>query len=195
MEASEARAPDLFKAIGTYTPFGPKQHEFEEYQKLQFIQSNLDRIPLPEVDGFSLALGKLYRWLSTTIDLRIEDVQFRRAEREKLRALREGALAKEAERQVRRENRLAEEMEKWEQAREDELAALEAAEDAAEKKEGEEAVTQAEPKPDAEFDMEAFDEQFDDEDPPVDIPDEVVDDIDNDFNVVVQTEEEEEDEH
>lgn len=136
LAASSAEKSTLFKAIGSYTPFGAKENEFQEYQKLHFIQSNLDHIQLTEVEGFSIALAKLYRWLSTTIDLRIDDVHYRRAEKHKLRALREGALAKEAERQQRRENRLAEEMEKWEQAREDELAALEAADDAAEKRDG-----------------------------------------------------------
>lgn len=175
---------DLFGKMGEYTPFGPKEDEFKEYEKLEFIQTNLDAFPVNEIDGFSLALGKLYRWLSSTIELRIEDVTQRRAEKERERKYRQEQCEREDERMALREERLAGEKAQWEEIRDAELAVIE-------KEDGDEA--EAEKQEDLEFDMEEFDEKFNDEEPPVDIPPEVIDDIDNDFNLEIRTEEEEDD--
>ena len=177
--------PDLFSSIGAYSPFGPKDEEFAEYQCLSFIQDTLDEMNVNEIDGFSLALGKLYRWLRNSLELRIEDVTIRKQEKEKERKFRQDALDKEEERQQRRAEQLAAEKAKWEEIRDAELAALEG-------EDGER--DEDENKQDLEFDMEEFDAKFDDDDPPVDIPPEVLEEVDNDFDLEINSPDEEEDE-
>jgi len=49
--------------MGTYNPFGPKEDEFTEYEKLRFIKDNLEGMNEEQIDEFSVALGKLYRWI------------------------------------------------------------------------------------------------------------------------------------
>jgi hypothetical protein len=84
--------------MGEYTPIGPKDDEYTDYEKLEFIQSNLDSFTTNEIDGFSLALGKLYRWLRNTLELRIEDVSARKSDKDRERRFRQEALDKEEER-------------------------------------------------------------------------------------------------
>jgi hypothetical protein len=33
---------EFFKRIGEYNPFGPKEEEFKPYQKLKFIEQNIE---------------------------------------------------------------------------------------------------------------------------------------------------------
>jgi hypothetical protein len=115
--------------MGDYTPFGPKEDEFKEYEKLHFIQTNIDSLAVNEIDGFSLALGKLYRWLRSTIELRIEDVTQRKAEKERERKYRQDQCTREDERLSRRDEQLAAEKARWEEIRDAELAAIEGEED------------------------------------------------------------------
>tara|TARA_B110000285_G_C15003571_1_gene552664 strand:+ start:630 stop:815 length:186 start_codon:yes stop_codon:yes gene_type:complete len=52
----------VFYKIGSYWPFGAKEDEFKEYQKLLFVRDNLDGMGVNEeqVMEYSVALGKLY---------------------------------------------------------------------------------------------------------------------------------------
>lgn len=46
-----------------YNPFGPKEDEYREYQKLAFLRQNIDDINDEAVDEYSVTVGKIYRWL------------------------------------------------------------------------------------------------------------------------------------
>lgn len=167
----------IYMQMNQYWPIGPKEEEFKEYQKLKFIQSNVEAINEEDVDEYSMSLGKLYRWLLMALELRIEDVTNRKRAKDKEREFRADAIEREAERMERYETALAEEKEAYESKIEAERAAREEQEDA----EDEEAD-------EADFDEENFKNNFDDENPPIDQPPEVVDDIDNDFNVEIEEE-------
>jgi len=77
--------------MSLYNPFGPKEGEYKEYQKLHFVRSNVENIDEEEVDEYSVTIGRLYRWLKTAIELRIEDVRLRRKKANERRAEREEA--------------------------------------------------------------------------------------------------------
>lgn len=188
---------DLFAKMGEYWAYGPKDEEFKEYEKLQFIQNNLKGIQEDAVDEYSVALGKLYRWVVFAIDIRIEDIRQRRENKKELRAMRAEAMEKERERQEKRaaqfeEAKLAfdEKAEAdYQQDKADRAAEAEAA--------GEGDADPEEPGDDdsigrAQFDAEEWYERFDDENRPVDIPEEIIDDIDNDCNIEIKAKEEEE---
>jgi len=69
---------ELFAKMGDYWPIGPKEETYKEYEKLQFIKSNLDGIKEEDVDDYSVALGKLLRWVNLALEVRYEDVKLRR---------------------------------------------------------------------------------------------------------------------
>lgn len=71
-------ADHLYKGLTQYNPFGPKEDEYKEYQKIHFIRENVADIDPEVVDEYSVTVGKLYRWLLLAIELRIEDVKIRR---------------------------------------------------------------------------------------------------------------------
>ena len=68
----------FFHKLGHYVPFGPKDGEYKEYQRLSFIEKNIESIEPEHVDEYSIPLGKLFRWLQYALELRKEDVQMRR---------------------------------------------------------------------------------------------------------------------
>ena len=107
---------DLFAQMSEYWPFGPKEDEYLEYQKLQYIQNSLENLSEEEVDDYSCTLGKLLRWLKMALDLRIEDVTGRRKKIYVLREDRENKIEQENDRQDRRSNKLAEEKRAFEQS-------------------------------------------------------------------------------
>lgn len=49
--------------MSQYTPFGPKDGEYKDYQKLHFIKFNIEDINEDVVDDYSVPVGKLFRWL------------------------------------------------------------------------------------------------------------------------------------
>jgi len=65
--------------MGDYWPIGAKEMTFKEYEKLKFIQSSLDGVNEEELEEYSVALTKLYKWLKLAMDTRFEDVKQRRA--------------------------------------------------------------------------------------------------------------------
>jgi hypothetical protein len=72
--------PDLWSSMATYTPFGPKEDDYLEYQKLFWIRKNIEGLNQDVIDEFSVCLGKIYGWLRNAVDMRIENVEQRRAE-------------------------------------------------------------------------------------------------------------------
>lgn len=84
-KAKKFVSEELFGKMGDYWPIGPKEENYKEYEKLQFIKDNLDGIKDEEVDEYSVALGKLYRWVQLALEVRYEDVKLRRANKTRLR--------------------------------------------------------------------------------------------------------------
>jgi hypothetical protein len=186
---------DLFAKMGEYWAYGPKDEEFKEYEKLMFIQNNLKGIAEDTVDEYSVALGKLHRWVLFAIDIRIQDIRQRRESKKELRAMRAEAMEKERERQEKRAAQFEDAKLAFDEKAEADYRQEKADREADAAAEGEEP---AEEVPDdesigrAQFDAEEWYERFDDEHRPIDIPEEVIDDIDNDCNIVIKQKEEEE---
>lgn len=76
---------DIFQKLSEYWPFGAKEESYKEYEKLLFIQKNLEGITEEEVDEYSVALGKILRWIRLAIMVRTEDKKVRLAQNKKLR--------------------------------------------------------------------------------------------------------------
>jgi hypothetical protein len=89
--------------LGDYWPIGPKEDSYKEYEKFAFIQKNIEGITEEAVDEYSVALGKLYRWMLLAIETRIENVKIRRALKKKAKEERQAALDREAERVAKRD--------------------------------------------------------------------------------------------
>jgi hypothetical protein len=108
-KAKELLTPEFFKRIGAYNPFGPKEGDFKAYQRLRFIKHNVSQYEPEQVEEYSMALGKLYRWMLMAIDLREEDVITRRDQIAKLKEERAMAIqaAEEREKQMNSELELA----------------------------------------------------------------------------------------
>jgi len=168
---------ELFTRMSEYWPFGPKEETYKEYQKLKFIQDNLDGIADDVVDEYSAALGKLLRWVRLAIDVRVEDMKVRRAHKKQLRNERQEALDKEAERNEKRNAEFEAAKGAYDAKIEEEREARKAAAEEGEEPEDDEAP---------EFDAEEFYAVFDENNLPIEIPDEIEDDIDNDFNLIIE---------
>lgn len=69
---------NLLVQISKFQPFGAKDGEFKEYEKLLFIQSNIEVYMETEIQKYSEAFRYLFRWLKLAIDLRIEDIFYRK---------------------------------------------------------------------------------------------------------------------
>ncbi len=82
----------MFVRIGDYWPIGLKDDQYREYEKLKFIKTNIDQYLEEQVDEYSVALGKLLRWIKFAITARIEDVKNRRAIKKRLRQERQHAI-------------------------------------------------------------------------------------------------------
>ena len=104
----------VFKRLNDYCPFGPKEDEYKEYQKLLFIKENIDSLNEEVIHEHSAALGKLYYWIVHAIELRINDVVSRRQQKTREREQRQEAQDREAERLEKREEALAAAKEKFE---------------------------------------------------------------------------------
>ena len=69
---------NLFIRLGEYWPIGSKEDSYKEYEKFKFISNNIEGITEESVDEFSVALGRLLRWLKLAINTRTEDIRNRR---------------------------------------------------------------------------------------------------------------------
>jgi hypothetical protein len=67
-------ADSLFTKIMNLNPFGSKEEKFLVYQRMRFLEKNLEGIDADQVDEYSVALGKLLRWMQYYLELRKEDV-------------------------------------------------------------------------------------------------------------------------
>ena len=89
---------DFFKGIKNYTPIGDKKEFHEPYQRIKFNEKNIDGFDPEEIGEYSIALGKLFRWVFAAIDLRKGDVKRRRDEVTRLNDERNEAINAATER-------------------------------------------------------------------------------------------------
>ena len=178
------------KRLSEYNPYGPKQDAFLKYQRVNYVEENLQGIEAEQVDEYSVALGKLFRWIRLAIQTRKEDIIARKEHKDHLREERQKAIEQDEERSKNRRDDFEATKADWdlkveaEAAAEAEKRAKEADENGAEGAEG--AGEQEEELP--QFDEKAFYAEWDEKTPPIEIPPEVVDDIDNDYDGVPEAE-------
>ena len=144
---------------------------------------------MDSIDEYSVAIGKLYRWVMFAMEFRIENIRKRREEKDDLRKQRAEAQEKEKERQDKRNAMHDEAKQQFDDkvAADIEAKKQEALDNPPEVVEGEEPPPVEDDEPFVpEFDATQWYEDFDDENPPVDIPDEVEEDIDNDCNIDIK---------
>lgn len=94
---------------------------------MKFIQKNIEGVSEEELDEYSVALGKLFRWLKLAIEVRIEDVKLRKKNKDRLRLQKKKAEEAEAARMEKRQQAHDEEAAKFKEQQE----ALKAEADAA----------------------------------------------------------------
>jgi hypothetical protein len=108
----------LFK----YQPVGPKDKEYEEYQKINYIEGLLSELAKErenvldeKVEAYSQTFIRLLQWLKLAIEVRRENVIKRILHQTKLKELRAKAIEQEEERKKDREAFFEEEKAKWEE--------------------------------------------------------------------------------
>jgi len=90
---------DLYERIQNYTPIGPKEDTFTRYQVINFIEKNIESVEASEIEHYSWYLSKYFKWMTTMIEYRKEDVTKRRAIKAKEREERDHALNEYTERE------------------------------------------------------------------------------------------------
>mmetsp|Transcript_14809 Transcript_14809/g.10708 ORF Transcript_14809/g.10708 Transcript_14809/m.10708 type:complete len:176 (-) Transcript_14809:30-557(-) len=164
----------------SYNPIGPKEEHFKVYQRLKFLEKNLEVYSQGESDGaaieeYSQVLFKLYKWVQMAMEVRKADVQRRREYKRKLKEERLMRIEEDKERSRMRAVEL-----------ENAIAAFEAELEAEDEgmEEGEESYSpNKKHKEKPKFDEEEFLRKWDEENAEIVIPDEIVDDIDNDYDI------------
>jgi hypothetical protein len=96
----------LLEDFQNYTPLGPKDGEYKAYQKINFLEKNLDGLVDEDVRSYSLCLAELLNCLKDTLDVRKADIFRRKAYREKLTREREDAIQRSEERDRQRAEEL-----------------------------------------------------------------------------------------
>ena len=100
---------ELFKRMSEYEPFGQSEEgaEYKVYQKLGFIKKNIESVEEEKVDEYNIVMGRIHRWVTQAIDLRVEDIRHRRDTVATLMHEREVAVAEDKARTKKREEELA----------------------------------------------------------------------------------------
>ena len=99
---------DLFEKMAKFNPVGQSEKEYKIYQKLSFVKKNIESVEEEKVDEYSVILGRIHRWVTQALDLRIEDVRSRRDNIATLKFEREQALSEDTQRTEKREAALEE---------------------------------------------------------------------------------------
>ena len=66
---------DLFVRMADYWPPGPKEDDYQEYEKLRFVKMCVSGYKEEDVFDYSSALGKILQWVNCSIAVRMEDVK------------------------------------------------------------------------------------------------------------------------
>jgi len=165
-----------------YTHIGPKDKEYKRYQLINFIEKNIEGINIDDIEPYSYILSRLYKWVTNLIEMRKEDINKRRAIKEKEREVREQALEDHKEWKSKRETAMEDARTEFETKQAEEEAKKAAEEHEEGREEGQDGgIEEQEEKP--VFNEEEFYRNYDAEFPEVIIPPEVKDDIDNDYEI------------
>jgi len=171
---------DLFERMARYNPLGQREASFKEYQKLSFLKKTIESVEEEKVDEYSVILGRIYRWVTQALELRIEDVRNRRDTIAILKYEREQALAED---KARNEKRLAALDEKQQEHDDKENDNEKKYLDDQDSQDEDGNPVQKIPYERNQLNIEEFNIEFDTMNPPIDIPLPVADHIDNDFNL------------
>ena len=171
----------VYMRMSEFNPFGPKEDELREFQKLHFIKSNVDHISDEEVQKYSVDFYLLFKWLKLAIQIRTTDVKFRKWQKKQERESRQDAIDREQNRVERKQQELEDAKEQFEKHLEEERNEREAR--------GEDEPEGAE---EEKFNEDEFNQKFDEENPPIEIPEEIESDVDNDYDLASDNEEEQE---
>ena len=177
----------IFENMKNYTHVGPKDKEFTRYQLINFIEKNIEGINIEDIEQYSYILSRLFKWVTTSIEMRKEDIMRRREIKEKEREEREQAIADHKEWEENRQKAFDE----AKLAFEEKLAEEEANKTQENPDEDPENPDDAEKEPEEKpvFNEEEFYQGYDSENPEIPIPLPIIDDIDNDYEVVKESEE------
>ncbi len=89
-----------------YKVVGPKNQVFLPFQTINYCERLIADIVQEDVDSYSVAFGKLFKWLTTAISLRKQDIVRRKALARKAKENREQKLKASEERAINREQYL-----------------------------------------------------------------------------------------
>ena len=64
---------DFLAKLMAYNPIGAKPGDYKAYQICNFLETYLEGITQDDVDAYSLALGRLYRWVTLALEARHDD--------------------------------------------------------------------------------------------------------------------------
>lgn len=183
----------LQNAMVDYQVLGAKDGEFKAYQTINYCEKLIAETQQEDVDAYSSAFGRVFRWLSTAISLRKQDIIRRKAATRRARENREAKIKAAEERAINREKYLEEALEKFNEDNREQIDAFKAWEEEerikAEQEYGEELddeeedAENKEPPVMPEFNQAEMEEKFDDEFNEIVIPEEVIDEIDNDWDL------------
>lgn len=144
------------------------------------MQKNIESIDETQVDEYSVILGRIHRWITQALDLRIDDIRSRRDTIAVIKHEREQAVSDDQARSEKRENALeekqAEHEEKEQESNKKHLDDQQSAD------EDGNAITKLEYEK-QDFNMDEFNIEFDTLNPQIEIPSEVDDPVDNDFDL------------
>ena len=101
---------ELFRRMSEYEPIGQSEEQYTVYQKLGFIKKNIESVEEEKVDEYNIVMGRIHRWVTQALDLRIEDIRHRRDTVATLMHEREVAVAEDKARTKKREEELAAKM-------------------------------------------------------------------------------------
>lgn len=101
---------ELFEKMSRYNPLGQRESEYKEYQKINFLKKLIESVEEEKVDEYSVILGRVHRWVTTALELRVEDVRNRRDTIAQLKHEREMAVAEDKARTEKREAALADKL-------------------------------------------------------------------------------------
>jgi hypothetical protein len=112
----------FFIKLFKYQPVGPKDGEFKEYQKINYIESLLSELAQQrenvldeKVEAYSQTFIRLHQWLKLAIEVRRENVIKRILKQQRLKEERAKAIEIEEERKKDRESFFEDEKAKWEE--------------------------------------------------------------------------------
>lgn len=166
--------------MAKYNPFGQRESSYKEYQKLAFLKRSVESIEEEKVDEYSIVLGRIYRWVSQAIELRVDDVRHRRDTVANLKHEREQAVAEDKARTEKR-NAALEDKQAEHEVQEEENSKKFLEDQDSNDEDGNPVEKMSYNR--TELNIEEFNLEFDTNNPPIDIPNEVADHFDNDYDL------------